>query len=153
MQEKNKSSIRFITILLCINLVLSIGTITYISYQNGNTVNNTIGGEETTTSEKYTLYIGTNDKDTYTQLIPTDEAREIVNSICEKYIGGYTTIDAHGGWVDETGTETKENTLVYVFYDVSEEQIINIMDEVITALNQNSILVESNTVNSLYYSK
>lgn len=55
--------------------------------------------------------------------------------------------------MDETGTVTKENSLVYSFYNISEEQVVAIMDDVLTALNQNSILVERETVQSIYYSK
>lgn len=104
------------------------------------------------TGEKYILYIGTNDKDTYTQLIPTEEARDKVNAICAKYVGGYTVSDARGGWVDETDTLTQENTLVYSFYEVTEEQLRQIMDDVLKELNQNSILVEKQEAVYTYYS-
>lgn len=101
---------------------------------------------------QYVIYIGTNDKDTYKQIIPTDKARDIVNSICAKYVEGYTETDARGGWVDESGTLTKENTLVYSFNGVKEKQITTIMKEALKALNQNSILVERRDCASAYYS-
>jgi hypothetical protein len=100
---------------------------------------------------QYILYIGINDKDVYEQLIPTDEARNIVNGICAKYVEGYTANDAQGGWVDETGTLTQENTLMYTFTGATEAQIIPLMDEVLAALNQNSILVERRGVSSAFY--
>ena len=100
---------------------------------------------------KYVLYIGTNDKDTYAQKIPTDKAKDIVNRICVKYIGGYTAQDAKGGWVDETGKLTQENTLVYSLNGVSENQVISIMNDVLKALNQDSILVEVQNVDYAYY--
>lgn len=100
---------------------------------------------------KYTLYIGTNDKKTYKQIIPTEKAREIVNKICVKYVDGYTSLQACGGWVDETNTLTQENTLVYSFYDVTQQQIVSILNEVEDKLNQNSILVEVEDVNYAYY--
>lgn len=104
------------------------------------------------TGEKYILYIGTNDKDTYMQLIPPEEARDKVNTICAKYVGGYTSSASKGGWVDETGTLTQENTLVYSFYDVTEEQLRQIMYDVLKELNQNSILVEKQEAVYTYYS-
>ena len=140
-----------------IDLILSVGIIIYlVAGQTGQT--GELPGQETVlnqqmeTGEKYILYIGTNDKDTYTQLIPTEEARGKVNAICAKYVGGYTVSDARGGWVDETDTLTQENTLVYSFYEVTEEQLRQIMDDVLKELNQNSILVEKQEAVYTYYS-
>jgi hypothetical protein len=100
---------------------------------------------------KYTLYIGTNDKDTYIQEISTEDAKNIINSICVEYVGGYTSQEATGGWIDETNTLTMENTLIYHFYDVTEDQIISIMNDVLIKLNQKSILIEAQDVNYTYY--
>jgi len=100
---------------------------------------------------KYVLFIGTNDKDTYDQIIPTDEAINIVNEICSRYTGGWTSSMARGGWLDETNTLTQETTLVYHFIYTDEDAIISIMDEVLTALNQNSILIERQDVSSAFY--
>lgn len=101
---------------------------------------------------KYVMYIGTNDKDTYTQLIPLEEAKAIVNEICSRYVSGYTVQTAEGGWVDETGTLTQEQTLVYSFDAVEEADMLAIMDEVLVALNQNSILLEKQGLTYCYYS-
>ncbi len=108
--------------------------------------------ESTNHVTKYTLYIGLNDKDSYVQEIPTEKAREIVNQICIKNTGGYTTMDAHGGWVDESDHLVEENTLCYVLTEIEEEKVQTIMDEVLTALNQNSILLEKNEAEMVYYS-
>ena len=75
----------------------------------------------------------------------------MVNAICAKYVEGYTASDAKGGWVDETDTLTQENTLVYSFYNIKEEQLIQVMDEVREKLNQNSILVERQEAVYMYY--
>ena len=60
--------------------------------------------------------------------------------------------EAKGGWVDETGTLTEENTLVYYLSGAEEDTVILIMDEVLSALNQNSILVERQNLSYTYYS-
>ena len=75
----------------------------------------------------------------------------MVNAICAKYVGGYTASDAKGGWVDETDTLTQENTLVYSFYEITEEQLVQVMDEILKQLNQNSILVERQEAVYTYY--
>ena len=58
---------------------------------------------------------------------------------------------AKGGWVDEKNILTEENTLIYSFYEASEEQIMQIMDDVLKELNQNSILITHGQENSAYY--
>ncbi len=102
---------------------------------------------------KYTLYIGTNDKDTYQQEIPFDECVQIVTEICTQYTGGCTLVDATGYWQDETGTITSEQTIQCVLEDISEEDVHKIADDVIDALNQNSVLIETQDVTSEFYSK
>jgi len=64
--------------------------------------------------DKYTLYIGTNYKDTKEPIF----------------------------------TET---TLVYTFYEVTEDQINSILDEAIKELNQQSILVEKDNIYYTYH--
>ena len=103
-------------------------------------------------NSKYVLYIGLNDKDTCSQIIPTEEAKEIVNGICVKYAEGYTVTEANGGWIDEAGALTEEMSLVYTLCNVEEENVILVMNEVLTALNQNSILVERQNISYTYYS-
>jgi len=102
-------------------------------------------------TDKYVLYIGLNDKDLYTQIVPTDEARKTINSICSKYVEGFTVLDAQGGWFDEKENLTKETTLVYQFTGADWQQIAGLMNEVLEALNQNSILVEVQHASWQYY--
>ena len=102
-------------------------------------------------SVQYVMYVGTNDKDTYEQIIPTEEAKQIIDSICFEYLGGYTIQDATGSWVDETGTATHENTIVCYFDDTDEATVRMIGNEIIKALNQNTVLIEKNTITMEYY--
>ncbi len=146
-----KNGLRLMIALLAINLLATLCMGGYLLSIRDSAPETGILSSQMETDEKYILYIGTNDKDTYTQLIPTDEARDIVNGICAKYTDGYTASDARGGWVDETGTLTQEQTLVYEFYQISEEQLTQIMDEILSALNQNTILVERQQATYTYY--
>ncbi len=100
----------------------------------------------------YTLYIGLNDKDTYTQLIDTKDAKQIINNICLKYTSGYSVTQLEGGWIDEKDNLTEENTLCYMLTDIDESDVNKIMDEVLEKLNQNSILVQVEEHKSMYYS-
>lgn len=146
---------KLIVILLIVNLLVSAGIITYLAVPaDCFSPASTAGLDyEYSENEKYVLYIGTNDKDTYKQIIPTEDAIQKVSEICKKYVTGYTVSQSKGGWVDETGTLTEENTLVYSFSGVNESAIKSIMDEVLISLNQNSILVECQDITYTYYSK
>lgn len=158
--REGRKGYKVVILLLVINFLMSVGIIGFLAIQY--TDRRQIGQEaraegsmlteQMETGKKYVLYIGTNDKDTYEQVISTEEAREIVNEICIKYVDGYTASEAKGGWVDETDTLTQENTLVYAFYEVTEEQLVNIMEEILEALNQNAILVEKQEAIYTYYS-
>ena len=102
-------------------------------------------------TEKYTIYIGLNDKNTYEQIISTEDGIRMVNEICSRYVDGYTMQTAKGGWMDEKKILTEENTLIYSFYEATDEQIMQIMDDVLKELNQNSILITYGQENSAYY--
>ena len=101
---------------------------------------------------KYTLYIGLNDKDTYQQEIPTETAEALVTEIALKYVDGFTMTRAKGVYTDELGVVTYENTLVCEFLYAGEEELTAIMDELLSVLNQNSILLERQEVDCQFYS-
>lgn len=157
MNHRRNKVLRGIVILVfCLQLLATIGIVVVLT--RANIVYTAQSGDagllpfQEAETGKYMLYIGTNDKDTYTQLIPLEEAKAIVNEICSRYVSGYTVQTAEGGWVDETGTLTQEQTLVYSFDAVAEADVLAIMDEVLVALNQNSILLEKQALTYCYYS-
>ncbi len=101
--------------------------------------------------DKYILYIGTNDPVTYLPRMSPQEARNIVDDICRRYVDGYTVQFAQGAWEDEQGNWTSEETLVYYISGAEEEAIIAVMDDALKALGQKSILMERNNVRLAYY--
>ena len=107
--------------------------------------------QEEATLRKYVLYIGTNDKDTYKQEIPYDQCLATVTNICTNHTGGGTIAEATGFWKDETGAITSEMTIQCILEDIEEEEVYKICDEILEALNQNSILIEKQDVISEYY--
>jgi hypothetical protein len=104
-----------------------------------------------TQSAKYTLYVGLIDKNTYTQLIPTPEAEKKLEDIALKYVDGYTLFTGAGAFKDSHGVVIRETSLIMVFYFATQAQIEKIMDEVIIDFNQESVLLESQSVNSEFY--
>jgi len=138
--------------LLIANLTVTLLIVLYLFVPNDEQpyANGTLAFD-TVKNGQYILYIGTNDKDTYEQVISTADAINIVNSICAKYVDGYTVSKAKGGWIDEKGILTQENTLVYTFTGVKETEIVAIMREILIAMNQNSILVERKNVSKTFF--
>lgn len=139
---KHNKTVIIAVILLIINLAATciLGGMVYHS-----------GHAKADTTVQYVMYVGTNDKDTYEQIIPTEEAKAMIDAICYKYLDGYTLQDAVGSWADETGTPTHENTIVCYFDDTDEKTVYAIADEIIKALNQNTVLIEKDTVNTDFY--
>ena len=103
--------------------------------------------------KKYTMYLGTNDKDTLKQELPTETIREQMHEICMRHADGYTVSIMEGYYRDGAGNPTHEVTLVYVFFDTSLESVKKIMDEAQVKFNQSSILLEESKSKSIFYQK
>jgi hypothetical protein len=136
--------------LLLVNMAFSAFLLIYYAAPSESASHSRIAFESADYGQ-YVLYIGLNDKDTYEQIIPTDEAVDIVIGIFAKHLGGWTMHHAKGGWVDETNTLTQENSLVFTLAYTDESDVIAVMNEVLTALNQNSILIERRNLSSVFY--
>ena len=102
--------------------------------------------------KKYTMYLGTNDKDTLKQELPTETIREQMHEICMRHVDGYTVSIMEGYYRDGAGNPTHEVTLVYVFFDTPLESVKKIMDEAQVKFNQSSILLEESKSKSIFYS-
>lgn len=108
-------------------------------------------GAQKSEAVKYTMYIGLNDKNTYTQLIPYEEAEKMVSDIALKYVDGFTELNGKGTYKNEKGVITHENTLVLEFDSTTDQKMNAIMNEVLKKLNQNSILIEKQKTNYEFY--
>lgn len=104
------------------------------------------------TVKQYVMYIGTNDKDTYAPKFSQEEAKNIVDGICLKHFEGYTLHEAIGSWTDEKNNITHEYTIVCYFDDADKETVYKAADEIIAALNQNTVLIERDEISIEYYS-
>ncbi len=102
--------------------------------------------------KKYTMYLGTNDKDTLNQIIPTEQIRNEMHEICMKYVDGYTMSVVEGFYRNSNNGISHETTLIYVFIDMDINAIQKIMDEALVKFNQECILLEENDSKSIFYS-
>lgn len=100
---------------------------------------------------QYVMYVGTNDKDTYQPEYTPEEAMQIVDAICLDYFDGYTLQEATGSWKDEKDHITHEYTIVCYFDGAEEEDVYRAADDIIAALNQNTVLIEQKEIRMDYY--
>ena len=101
--------------------------------------------------KKLTISIGLLDKDSKTQLISNDEAMETVNSCFLSRLDAFTVYFAKGVYTHENGQQVQENTIrveVVAFNDNDYNNTIESIKEVKKALNQESVLLEKQTINS-----
>ena len=98
--------------------------------------------------EKYTLYVGLNDKDTKTQLISTLEAYKICNNILLHYTDGATIFEANGLYRHEDGTFVLEKTLRIELLFATKAIIDKIVTDLKVAFNQESIAVQKEIIDS-----
>ena len=91
----------------------------------------------------YTLYVGLVDKDTGAQELSFDEANAIVTPIIAQAGSGYTLIKAQGGYINEDGQLIENETLVYTSMHISEESLSALIDEIVLAVNNESVYVTS----------
>ena len=98
---------------------------------------------------KFTLYVGLNDKDTKKQEYATEKAKDIITDIFAKNnITGATFIQSQGLYQYITGEKEKENTFKIELLFVNKKQVKNAVDKIKQVLNQESIAVAIDKVNS-----
>ena len=101
----------------------------------------------TTEQIEYTMYIGTNDKDTIQLEMNLDEARNIIHNTMMNYFSdGFTMYDANGVWKDEHNNITLETTFVCIVENGKKSEVYAAADTLIEELNQSAILIVANTI-------
>ena len=101
-------------------------------------------------TNKDTIYIGLNDKDSKKQLIKNKQAMELVNSVVLRYADGCSLYSGKGTYKHNDNSIVKENSLQLILYGVLEETVRSICNEVKAVLNQESVIWQSEVVNSVF---
>ena len=99
--------------------------------------------------KKQTLYIGLNDKDTKTQKIDTLEAVKIVSNILTEYADGATIYNATGIYRHDNGDIVIENTLRVELIEADAGRLAEAVKIIKTVLNQESIIIQNEIINSV----
>lgn len=98
--------------------------------------------------KKITLYVGLNDKDTKQQKIETVEAFKIVSNLVTVFADGGTIYNATGIYKHESGEIVIENTLRVELIEIAETALEELVKALKAVLNQESIIVQHETVNT-----
>lgn len=99
--------------------------------------------------EKYTLYVGLNDKDSKKQEISTVEAYKVLqNILLSNNVEGATIFEAVGIYTHEDKTVIIENTLRIELVFIEKSTVKAIVDTIKTVLNQESVFVQYEVVNT-----
>ena len=98
-------------------------------------------------TEKFTLYVGLNDKDIKTQKITTLEAYKVINNLLLNYTDGATIFEAVGIYKHEDGSIVIENTLRIKKNKFNDIGIFRkIVKDIKKILNQESVAVQREVV-------
>jgi len=98
---------------------------------------------------KFNLYIGLNDKITKKQEISTIEAYKVVtNIIASNEVTGFTIYEANGYYVHDDKSISIEKSLKIEIMFIDLEVIQNIIKDIKKALNQESIILQTEKIKS-----
>ena len=101
--------------------------------------------------DKYILYVGLNDKDTKTQKIDTLSAYNLANNILLNYVEGATVTQSKGIYKHNNGNVVIENTLIIELLFTDKQTVETIAKELKIALNQESIAIQKQTIESYLF--
>ena len=98
--------------------------------------------------QKFTLYVGLNDKDTRKQEISTLEAYKVVSNLITADFDGGTIYEATGIYKHDDGTFVTETTLRIELLFRDKQQVRALCNTLKKVLNQESIAVQCEVVDS-----
>ena len=100
---------------------------------------------------RYTVTIGLNDKDTKTQIIPTIQAKEIVNQKLLETGNDATIYDVNGVYTHENGERVTEHSIQVEILFSKKRQILDFASRIKAALNQETVVIKKDKINSVLY--
>lgn len=143
----NKKFHKTLTIVVTTLLALNIGFTIFIGSKVMTMKESGIGK-----SEQYIIYVGLKDMNTQNQEVSLEDALNIIDDICFKYVNGYTIQEGYGCRINDSKVATRSKTIICRFDGSSKETIYDIADEIIEQFNQDSVFIESDSIGMEYYS-
>lgn len=143
----NKKFHKTLTIIVTVLLALNIAVTIFLASKLLVLKEASIGK-----SDQYVIYVGLKDMTTQSQEIPIEDALDIIDDICFKYVNGYTIQEAYGCRLNDSKVVTRAKTIICTFDGTSKETIYDIADEIIQEFNQDTVFIESDAIGMEYYS-
>lgn len=98
--------------------------------------------------EKFTLYLGLNDKDSKRQEVSTKDAYKLVSTMIAKDFDGGTIYEARGVYTHDDGAVVEEKTLRIELLFTTFEKVKTFVGILKKAFNQESIAVQREQIQS-----
>ena len=90
--------------------------------------------------ERFEIFIGIKDQDSYEEILSVDDFRKILVEICSEKKIGFTLLTQLGGYSHNKGYTT-ETSLRIVIIGLAEEEIIAIGEKLKKQINTDTILI------------
>ena len=90
--------------------------------------------------ERFEIFIGIKDQDSYEEILSVDDFRKILVEICSEKKIGFTLLTQLGGYSHNKGYTT-ETSLRIVIIGLTEEEIIAIGEKLKKQINTDTILI------------
>lgn len=143
----NKKFHKTLTIILTVLLAINIAFTIFIGTKVMSMKEAGVGK-----SDQYVIYVGLKDMTSQNQEISLDDAMNIIDEICFKYVNGYTIQEGYGCRINESKVATRSKTIICTFDGTSKETIYDIANEIIEQFNQDTVFIESDSIGMEYYS-
>ncbi len=101
-------------------------------------------------SDKYTIMIGLNDKDTYEQKFSTDTLVNMIRIVCKNYKVAFSLTRNEGGYIHENGHFTQENSLALSLIGATQANVDEIAADLCAIFHQESVIITKEKVESYY---
>lgn len=98
--------------------------------------------------QKFTIYLGLNDKETKQQKISTLEAYKIVSGMISRAFDGGTIFEADGIYKHESGSIVIEKTLRIEILFAERKEILQFCQQLKEVFNQESVALQQEVINS-----
>ncbi len=96
------------------------------------------------------LYVGLNDSETLKQEHDTAKYISVLQKVCAGYHVPFSFRLEQGGYMNENGQYTQEQTLVISFIDVDDGTVREIAGDLCVFFRQESVLITEGTVNAYF---
>jgi hypothetical protein len=101
-------------------------------------------------SKQTTIYIGLNDSETGVQKFDSKKYLSILKSTCRSYRVAFSVQEINGGYFNEDGRYTEENTLMLMLIDVPEQIVTELAKDLCVFFHQESVMVTSSPTSVVY---